>query len=267
MIQEPVLLVTLVSVAGALIAYLLRRFVFYAVHPSEGTLATVSTLRIFAIFAIAFPMGVTIQEALGDYLDAERATRYEAQSVATLWREAGVKPVDPDLQAVQQAAHCYLKYVVGVEWPLMSAGRVDQISDDRLWGLYKSIPRDETLTHARAFAVLEDIAIFRATRIHAARISTPKTLVHFLVLASLVLVVAAFIEGMAARAVVQAAVVGGVLGLAGALFAILYCLDTTFSPPIAVSPVDLAEKLQLLVRIAAPGALKDCGTVSAVRDI
>lgn len=254
----PIIIVVAVALSVAGVAYLLRRTVFSSLTPSAGTCAVVVPVRVFAIFAIVFPMGVAVHQSLGHYMDSERASRYEAQLLASLWREPEVAPADPALSALQRAANCYLKYVVGTEWPLMAQGRTKEINDRRLWLLYEALPNDELGSHLRAFGLLDQIAVYRATRIHGAQARTPNVLLHFLGLAVLVLLCAVFIEGMKARAWIQAAAVGTACGLAGALFAILFALDNPYSHPVAISPDDLTQKMLLLERIAGEGVLTDC---------
>lgn len=253
-------IVILVFVSGFIAAGItvwLRRTVLSKGLPREVAVA-MSAARIVAVFAIAFPTGVAIHEQLSSFDKAEDASRLEAEAIAMLWRENSVKPPSPNLPELEHALICYLKYVIDVEWPAMASGNVSDISDARLWDLYRSVPHDNSMEHIRDFQTIGQIAGDRAVRIASSQEPLPPALWVFLCLGFLALMLTVFLEAVATPTWAHATAVGIVTGLSGLLVSILMVLNNPFSPPLSVHPVDLKQKLNALVKAVGDDGIATC---------
>lgn len=248
------------GVLASVVTLLLHRVVPVSARFAPELAVPMSAARLVTVFAIAFPTGVSIHEQLEDFEQGEEASLFEAEAIATLWRQATATPPRPESKQLQQAIVCYVKYCLDEEWPAMRRGSAEDLSDAPLERLFAAIPNDGSLAHLYEFNIVSEIAKYRTLRLACADNSLPAAIIVFLSLGLLALFATIFLESVRTPAWAHAAGMGIVTIVCGLIVGIMIILGHPFAPPLDIQPVQLEASFARITATAGEAAVSNCSS-------
>lgn len=245
------IIITTVTVPALLATYLIRHHAPFSIRAEGGNEAIAGlSATIGIIYAIL--VGFTVMHGIDNLKKANDLLLDEAKAVTNIYNDAKVLS-PPPRTAIKKELISYLNLAIKYEWPLMSAGKEEQIKYNVITAISSIDAIMQTITpknYLQKIALrdmykdLEILSNVRLERMSMAEAAIPKDLWTTLIIGSILTLASCLFFKLDLRLHLTL-VIGVATMIATALFLIV-ALDHPFRGEFSVSPDELTTTLHII---------------------